>query len=227
VLLRSLIRLGLALGGLGAAAGPLAAAEVRGAIPVDPVPVDPKSVPVVPGYVSLRVAQPAPAQQSRVRDYAVFLQVEDSLPLPAPTETPTVRIRGFELSPRIVSCPVDAPVTVVNESRRAFEVEVGGRSLATLAPGERADWVCAAGAEGAVIEPITVVGHPFMRASVYVGEVGIAATPDAAGRFALEAPAGTYRLWVIGEDGVESDRPVEVAGRDVDLGRLGPAEGAP
>jgi len=203
------------------------AAPVRGGLALDPEPLEIGSAPPLHSATQLQVAQPAPGFRSRIPEYALFLRVEDSLPLPDPEVAPVFRLRGFELVPHVASCPVDVVVTIVNETQRTLDLGIDGMPLGPVAPGAQTEWVCETGAEGAASKTISVDQHPFMTASIYVGEVGVAGVPDAEGRFELSAPAGTYELLVVAEEGIVARRDVRVADDPVDLGLIRPNEAAP
>lgn len=216
---RLITRWGLALG-LVASSAPVRAAEIRGELAVEPVLIDVSEVPPLPSHTQIRVAQPARGFRSRLPELALFLEVENSLPLPAAAQPAAIRVRGFELSPAVTSCPVDGKLTFISEGARAFDLVIGGKPIGRLEPGGTLEWVCETGPEGAAKLAITVPSHTFMSGYVYVGEVGVAARPDSEGRFRLSAPAGTYRLLVVTERGVENAGAVKVGERDVDLGTL-------
>jgi len=200
------------------AASPAGAAQIRGTLQLPPERLDPASVGALPTQTLIQVARPAPAYRSRVPDAALFLEVESSLPLPPPDRAARVTVRGFQLMPSVVSCAVDGSIEVVNESTRGFDLSVGGTPVGRLEPDGRLEWTCVTGPEGAGLEPIGVGSFPFMQAKVYVGEVGVAAFPDAEGQFRISAPEGKYRLLVVTSSGVVGQLPVEVGNADVDLG---------
>lgn len=66
-----------------------------------------------------------------------------------------------------------------------------------------------------------------MRATLYVGAVGITGIPGPDGKFSLNAPAGTYALEIIGPDAKLGELSVTVAQNPVDLGRIEGASPAP
>lgn len=227
-MLRGIIsRLGLSASVLLLAADPATAAQVRGTLRAEPQPLDPDAVPALPSHTQIQVAQPAPAFRSRPPDLALFLRVESSLPLPAPERAARLTIRGFRLSPQVVSCAVDGKVELVNAGSRAFDLRVSGRPIGRLAPEDRLEWVCETGPGGAEVKTVSAAGYPFMVGQIYVGEVGVAARPDADGRFEVSAPAGTYELLIVSERGVIAKLPVTVEDDDVELGVLAVEELGP
>lgn len=220
-MLRRLITgLGPAVSALFLAAAPAGAAQIRGTLRAEPVPVDPAALPPLPSHTQIQVAQPAPAHRSRTPDLALFLEVESSLPLPAPDAAARVTVRGFRLSPQVVSCAVDGKIELVNEGARSFDLQIAGRPVGRLEPDGRLEWICETGAGGAETKTLSAAGLPFVVGQIYVGEVGVAALPDTDGRFRMSAPAGTYRLLIVSERGVIVEQPVTVGDDDVDLGVL-------
>ncbi len=183
--------------------------------------------PSVLGYSRALVALPSAESRSRRADLAIFLKVRDSLPLPEAEVVWKVELVGNELRPRVVSCALDDVVEFTNHERRSVTISVGGTLLGKLEPNASMPFPCRQGGRAAV----TVSEMPFLEGSLYVGEsVGIAARPDATGRFVLEVPKGTYELRILGHFGALSTKEVAVDRADVDLGTLeieAPAATAP
>jgi hypothetical protein len=190
------------------------AAQVRGSVQLPARALEAQVV----GYTRTRLVAPSRAVVRPA--VALFLKVKDSLPLPAVTQHPTVRLYGLTLSPEVVSCAVDGKVTFQNDEPMPVTVRVGQDSLETIAPGEARTYECTAGSKAEDHRPVRVVGWRHMRGVVHVGEVGVAGLTGPEGDFALSAPVGRYELQVITSDGVAQRVDVEVRGADVDLGRL-------
>jgi hypothetical protein len=171
----------------------------------------------IPGYIRQRVASPSAEMAGRRPDFALFLRVEDSLPLGEPPPAPQMVIRGMGFRPSVVACAADGQVRFVNRDLSTRRVRLHEEVL-EIAPGDTAEWTCQAGSAGAELERVELVGHPFARAAVFVGDVGVPALPDDAGRFRLDAVQGTYELLWIDRSGVVARRPVQVERRPVDLG---------
>ena len=179
------------------------------------------------GFTRTRVAAPAESIEERRLPVALFLAVKngESYPIPAPTEHQIITIDGLRFTPNIASCASDAQVSFVNADREPVTLTVDGRELGTIAPGAQKTYVCSPGQPNRVVR---VVEWPHMRAAVYVGDIGVADVPNERGRFAIEAPRGTYELRVVAKDGVVLAQDVTIEKRDVDLGRLevaGPEDG--
>jgi hypothetical protein len=201
---------------LGAALSPAeaSAAQVRGSVQLPARALEAQVV----GYTRTRLVAPSRAVARPAA--ALFLKVKDSLPLPAVTQHPTVRLYGLTLSPEVVSCAVDGKVVFQNDEPMPMTVRVGQDEVGTIAPGEARTYECTAGSKAEDQRPVRVVGWRHMRGVVHVGEVGVAALAGPEGDFALSAPVGRYELQIITIDGVTQRAEVEVKGGDVDLGRV-------
>ncbi|NJK90322.1 MAG: hypothetical protein HC923_13685 [Myxococcales bacterium] len=194
-------------------------AEVRGVLEVKAVPIDQTRVQAAShSQVTLEVAEPAPGYRSEIPPVALFLSVKDSLPIESAPPTPEVRVAGYRFEPPVVACAVDGQVLFINESDRAVTLTAGSALLGVVAPDENLTYACEAGPSGAGSRTISVKEHPFMLATVYVGEVGVAALPGPDGAFRLVAPNGRYELRVVGAEGLLMSQAVTVADRDVELG---------
>ncbi len=212
----------LALGSLAGAplALPAAAAEVRGvvALPVG----EAARIPTL-GYTRTRVAAAAPAYRAPTGDAAVFLRVKESLPLPAPSAKWGLEFSGLRFAPAVVACAIDESLVITNKDKSPITVSVGSESLQPIAPGGTLTFLC----QQAGWQKLRVAEWPHVRAELFVGEVGVVAIPGPDGKFAMTVPQGTYTLEVVTMDGGRVEVPVVVAGKDVDVGRVGPAAGAP
>ena len=192
---------------------PAEAARVRGSLKELDVEVTGRLL----GFTRTRVAAATPNAQRRKRSVALFLAVKESLPIDTPTEHQIITIEGLQFSPTVATCASDAQVSFVNRDRDPVTLTVGGVELGTIPPDAQKTYPCSPGDATRVVR---VVEWPHMRATVYVGEVGVAGTPDDRGRFSIDAPKGSYELRVIGADGVLMTKEVDVDKRDVDLGNL-------
>lgn len=188
---------------------------VRGAVVAPPVP---PGSPVV-SLVRLRVVAPSPLEAGRKQDVAVFLKVKTSLPLSAPKDRPSISLDGLRLWPDIAACAVDGKVDFTNPSKAPITVSVGATDLGAIGPGETKTYECTVGSGGDEIRPVRVAEWPHLRATVFVGEVGVPGIINDKGAFQLEAPQGSYELLLVTQDGVRMRQPVEVA-KDVDAGTL-------
>lgn len=206
---KKLLSLGLTL----IALAPLSAhaSQVRGTL--DPPSATPLERTL--GYTRARVATPAASALHRRADLALFLKVKDSLTLPAPVPSRVVLV-GMGVTPSVIACVIDGKIELQNDDVMPLAVSIGTTKL-QLKPGETQVQVCT-GEPG--LRRITVEGWPHLRAALFVGDVGVAALPNAQGGFSLQAPTGKYELLVIGENGVLGTREVEVQKGDVDVGRL-------
>lgn len=195
------------------------AAEVRGILAPKRAP---RSVPsAAPGYVRVPLTRPNPAFVSVRVDRAVFLRSIESLPIAPPTEPARLRIRGEEVSPSVVSCAVDGKVEISNDDAVAYDLTIAGQTIGAVEPGSAMEYTCAAGASGPGLIELQAAARPYIRAKIYVGEIGVAAALGTDGRFRLTAPDGSYRLLWVTALGVEGRMDVDIAGRDVDVGALG------
>lgn len=194
------------------AAGSATAAPVRGSVQDAPAKVQPELL----GFTRTRVAGPSTQLAEAPRFTAIFLQVEESLPIPKPEVPTQMSIQGLRLVPDIATCAVDSKVDIVNDDATAVTVLVGDLEL-KLEPGERRSYECTVGDPQRAVR---IKEWPHVRGTVYVGEVGVAASIDERGNFALAAPDGKYALLVINRDGVVERRAVEVKGAAVNVGRI-------
>lgn len=197
---------------------PAFAAEVKGVVDAPPSAVTGGRT---LGYTRTRVAAPSVASTSRRADVAVLLLVETSLPIPVVTEPYKVAIAGLRFSPSVAACVIDQKVAFTNSDRAPITLLIDQKPFAQLAPGETRAWDCATPG----LAKVRVKEWPHMRATLFVGELGVAVQPAATGAFSIQAPQGKYELQVLGEEGPIVKRKVEVVKGDVDLGRIVP-EGA-
>lgn len=199
-------------------ASPTQAAPVRGKVEALPTT---QRVDSMMGYTRTRVAGPAKTAVAG-EDYALFLKVLESLPIPKPEESPRVEVRGLRLVPHVAACATDGQLVFVNTQAISVTLKLAGEEVA-LAPGDTYTYECTAG------EPqrrVRVKEWPHIRGLVYVGEVGVAGRVDDRGAFTLVAPDGKYELLLMTRDGVVAKRPVEIAGSSVDVGTIDPKSGA-
>jgi len=191
------------------------AARIRGTLKDLEVKVTSKPL----GFTRIRIAAPSEAAARRSRSAALFLAVKDgeSLPIPAPKEHQIITIEGLRFSPNIASWDSDAQVSFINADREPVTVSIDGEVLGTIDPGTQKTYVCSPGKPNRAVR---VEEWSHMRALIYVGEVGVAGTPNPRGRFSIDAPRGTYELRVLTQDGVAFSTEVEVKNSDKDLGRL-------
>lgn len=196
---------------------PASAATVGGSVDVSPRPWVEADTPKPPGYVRLPVTAPAPAFERRGPASALFLQVVESLPIQPPADPVQLRLSGARITPEIVSCAVDERLSFLNQEDETVEIEVGDQRLGPVESGQSVEWTCAASSAGSTLKAIRVVQEPWVRASVFVGEVGVAALPTPDGRFSMSAPQGSYELLWIGRNGIIERRAVTVADRPVEL----------
>lgn len=200
------------------------AVDVRGTVVVEPKPIDPTGTPRVAGYIRSRITAPSRSFRTRDPEYALFLEVKSSLPLPERDDTFQVLVRGFQFEPQVSSCAVDDTLTFVNQDLRDRVVKVGDAEIPVPAGGT-AQYTCQAGASGAELKRITLAEHPYARGFVYVGEVGVPGRLDASGNFSLSAVKGTYELLLIDATGVVARKPVEVDTRSVNVDQWTPEDG--
>lgn len=197
--------------------GTVSAAPVQGSVDVSPQAWVDADTPTPPGYVRLPVTAPSPSYERRVPSSALFLQVVESLPITPPEAPIVLRLEGGRLSPDVVSCAVDEKLSFLNGEDRAVQIRVGEQLLAPVPRGESVEWTCTASNQGATMKPIRVEELPWVRATVFVGEVGVAVLPSRDGRFSLEAPKGSYKLLWIGREGVIAERELTVESRGVEV----------
>ena len=168
------------------------------------------------GYVRTRITQPR-EDLEREESVAVFLRVVESPPLEAPEEPQILAIRGTELIPSVASCAVDGQVVFANEDAWPVEVQVDGRPLATIPPGEERTYPCTA---GSAERKVRLPAWRHARGLIYVGEVGVAAPVNARGRFSIRAPRGTYELVLVTADGVRVTQPLVLESFFVNMGAI-------
>lgn len=217
-----------AVGGIGAgltlyAAG-AGAANVRGTV----VPGVAKHTSDVVGYTRTRILSPGKLS-TRPDDLVLFLKVKNSLPLPAPTSVPLVELSGYRIVPQVSACAVDGKIQIKNSGSTPLTVKVGEQTL-TIGPGETSEYQCVVGKGGDELRSLRVAEWPYARASVFVGEVGVAGVPNEKGAFSLAASPGKYELLVVGLTGLASSKEVDLAKVDVDVGTIdlsGGEEAAP
>jgi len=197
--------------------GPASAAPVEGSVDVSPQAWVEADTPKPSGYVRLPVTAPAPGFERRVPATALFLQVVESLPIEPPEAPVQLRLSGGRLSPEVVSCAVDERLSFTNQEDEPVSFEVGDQRIGPVQPGAAVEWTCAASSSGSTLKAIRVEQEPWVRASVFVGEVGVAALPARDGSFTMSAPKGRYELLWIGRDGIIARRDVTVEGRAVAL----------
>lgn len=169
------------------------------------------------GHVRTRVAAPAEPRSLGSSKLAVFLAVKESLPIEA-HDPPEVVFTGLNLAPSVAACAVDDTVTFRNADRENITLVVAGKVLSSLAPGESIVYECTAGTSGDELRNIRVKEWPLVRGTIYVGEVGTAASVDQDGMFSVPAPRGQYTLRVVGLDRVLHVTDVTVEGQKVDMG---------
>lgn len=194
-------------------------AEVKGTLVLPTVVAS--NVPT--GYTATRVAAPAASYRAPHVDGAVFLRSKESLPLPAPSAKWKLKISGLRFEPSVIACAVDETIEISNLDRSDMTVGVGAETLQTIKPGATLSYLCQ---QDGVLR-LRVVEWPHMRATLYVGAVGITGIPGPDGKFSLNAPAGTYALEIIGPDAKLGELSVTVAQNAVDLGRIEGASPAP
>lgn len=212
----SLIAFGLAP--LLAPASVARAAEVRGVVALSPEATRVQTL----GYTRTRVAAPSPLMRAPVGDSAVFLRVKESLPLPAPSAKWGLEFTGLRMSPAVVACAIDESLVITNKDKAPITVVVGSETLEKLAPGASLTYLC----QQAGWQKMRVVEWPHVRAELFVGEVGVVALPGPDGKFAMTVPQGTYTLEIVTMGGGRVEVPVVMAGKDVDVGRVGPGVAA-
>lgn len=191
---------------------PATAAPVRGKIQAQ----RPEATTERLGYTRTQVAAPSERAAGQIADTALFLKVEESLPIPQPTEVNAIEVAGLRLVPNVATCAVDSAVRFVNSQKTEVTLKIGDDEI-PLAPGASHDHECTAGNPQRTIR---VKEWPHIRGLLYVGEVGVAGRPDARGSFNLIAPDGKYELLFIGRDGVLASRPVRIKGGSVDVGTV-------
>lgn len=194
-------------------------AEVKGTLVLPTVVVG--NVPT--GYTATRVAAPAASFRAPHVDGAVFLRSKESLPLPPPTAKWKLKISGLRFEPSVIACAVDETIEILNADRTDMTVGVGAETLQAIKPGATLSYLCQ---QDGVLR-LRVLEWPHMRATLYVGAVGITGIPGPDGKFSLNAPAGTYALEIIGPDAKLGELSVTVAQNAVDLGRIEGATPAP
>ncbi len=189
--------------------GSATAAPIRGVI---------KAVPHVDrseqlGFTHTRVTSASQARSALTQAVALFLKVKESLPIPKPEAIIKMELTGLQLVPNVATCAVDSKLHIVNAESFAVTLQVGTDSV-RLESGASHEYECTVG------EPdrrVRVKEWPHVRGLVYVGEVGVAAMPQANGSFRMLAPDGKYELVIVSRDGVVATRPVEVSGSSVNL----------
>lgn len=193
-------------------AGSAGAAPIRGRLEAPPHEERAEQL----GFTRTRVAGPSKRLEGLVKDTALFLKVEESLPIPKPEEATKIVVRGLRLVPDVAACAVDATVEIENAEQEPVTVLVGGLEL-RIDPGATRAYECTVGDSQ---RSVRVAEWPHVRGTVFVGEVGVAAAPDERGNFVMSAPNGKYELLVVGRDGVLTSRPVEVDGASVSIGTI-------
>jgi hypothetical protein len=191
------------------------AANVRGSVETALA----KRTVVTIGYTRTKVVSPGKIA-GRKADAAVFLRVNNSLPLPPSTNIPIVRLSGMRISPQIATCAVDGKINFMNDDRAALTVKIGGVDLGTLQPGDTKEYECTVGKQGEDLRPVTIVEWPYAGATIFVGEVGVAGQLNEKGVFVLPGSPGKYELQVIAQTGVVLRKDVELGKTDVDVGLL-------
>lgn len=194
------------------------AVEVRGTVNAPPMKLLPSGL----GYTRTPVAQASSDLRQTKVATAVFLKVRESLPLPAPTAKWPLKIAGLRLDPSVVACAVDETIEITNHDRTPVTVQMGQETLQPVGPGGTLTYLC----QQAGTHNIRVQEWPHIRGTLFIGEVGVTGSPGPDGRFALNAPQGTYDLVVVSSDGLLAQLPVTVAKADVDLGSIAPTPAA-
>jgi len=210
--------------GLTLCAASAGAANVRGTV----LPGVAKHTSEVVGYTRTRILSPGKLS-TRTDDLALFLKVKNSLPLPAPTTTPLLELSGFRIVPQVAACAVDGKIQIKNGGSVPLTVKVGEQNL-NIGPGETSEYQCVVGKGGDELRTLQVAEWPYARASVFVGEVGVAGVPNEKGAFSLAASPGKYELLVVGLSGLVFSKEVDLAKVDVDVGAVdlsGGEEAAP
>lgn len=195
-----------------------AAAQVRGVVDAPPS----ASVRGTLGYTRTRIAAPSQSSQSRRADVALYLMVKESLPIAPPDGPFPVAISGLRLQPSVAACVIDGKVSFTNHENVTMTVLIERKPFAELAPGQSKTYECNAVERDA--RTVQIKEWPHIRGVVFVGELGVVGQPNSNGAFSLIAPQGKYQLKVIGENGVLSERAIEVKA-DVDLGRIDLSKG--
>lgn len=197
-----------------AVGAPVRAAEVRGTI------VMPSELPEAQGlgFTRARVTAPSAAYRALRREAVVFFEAKDTLPLPTPSARWKLRISGQKVEPRVLACAVDEQIELVNDDPRPLTVRVGAEKLEPLKAGATLTYLC----QQPGPKPIRVAEYPHAGAELFVGEVGLVAPLAADGRFAVQAPPGTYTLVVYDVGGRAHEAPVTVQQTPLDVGRIEP-----
>lgn len=169
------------------------------------------------GYTKTRIAATAASLRNRKQEVALYLKVKKSLPIPAHNGRREVAIRGRMFRPSVMPCLYDDSVIIRNEDRVSMTVVVGDEKLGVIQPSQEAKYECKVSG----FHEIRVQEFQYIRGTVFVGEVGVAAQPGADGSFTLSAPAGTYELQVIGPGSVLERADVVVEKVNVELGLVG------
>lgn len=165
------------------------------------------------GFTHTRVTSASEVRATLTQAVALFLKVNESLPIPKPEITAKIELTGLQLVPNIATCAVDSKMQIVNSESSAVTLQVGTDSV-RLEAGATHEYECTVG------EPdrrVRVKEWPHVRGLIYVGEVGVAAMPEANGSFRMLAPDGKYELLIVSRDGVVTTLPVEVSGSSVNL----------
>ncbi len=204
------------------------ATEVQGRLEI-PVALDVEvSTPRVAGYVRTPVAEPSTRFQSRTVQTTLFFKAVDTLPIPAPDRPYQVVIDGYRFLPAVSSCAVDGKLEILNRHPMPLTLKLDTEDIGPVNPGEAIVHTCTAGPKGDAIRTLSVVEHPFIRGSTFVGEVGVAVLPEPNGRFSASLPQGQYELLVVTSESVIHREAVEVQGsrRVMDLGVVPPVDPA-
>ncbi len=168
------------------------------------------------GYTRTRVAAASERMTQMTQDVALFLKVEESLPIPKPEAHLMMEFKGLQLVPDVATCAVDATVVLKNSEAQDVTILIG-KDEVRLAAGATHEYECTV---GDAQRRVRVKEWPHVRALVFVGEVGVSGAPVAQGNFRLAAPDGKYELLITSRDGVLTSRAVEVRGSTVNLGEI-------
>ena len=193
------------------------AGKVRGEIDPPVVSIKERSL----GYTRTRIGAPNKTFVARRAPVALFLKANKSHSIPAPKEHQKIRARGYTLVPDVAACAVDGKVTFINEEKETITVTVDGASFATLKAGESRDYECTVGQDVAEQRKVQIKEWSHTGATVYVGPIGVAGTPDEKGDFEIEAPQGQYELQVVGRDGILFTKEVTLEGKsNANVGKI-------
>lgn len=168
------------------------------------------------GYARTRVA--LASSQVSADDLAAFILIKESAPLENKPEAQKISIKGMQFEPNIASCAVDGKVEIENLDETTYTVRYGTNVVAKLDPNQKGEFLCTA--ENDPFRRLRIDEWPYIRASIYVGDIGVPLRVAPSGELSVKLLSGKYELIVVSSREEMLRRPIEINAQDISLGTI-------